>query len=296
MQYLRGKWLYLAAAVIGYFGLYGALWLTATSGEEAGAGVRPATNTPQASGEWVVRRGSYGSVARQIDGLQTQWESICGRSTLVPRADDAIRVAIHAGTVVAVDWRSRSGRCRAVRYVAPDGRVGFYTPDGHLARPVFLESPIAAAKISSSFGRRIDPWWQRVSAHSGVDYAAPVGTPIHAIGDGRVVALGAQGTYGNMLRLAHGEHVESLYGHMASYAPGLRVGQPVRQGDVIGYVGQSGLATGPHLHFEFRIGSRQVDPSTVGAFVTDRIPENARPDFEQKASAAWSILDSGIAR
>jgi murein DD-endopeptidase MepM/ murein hydrolase activator NlpD len=288
---LRGKWVYITAALTGYCGLFGALWVNARLSGDAVSAVSTPSPERRPSDGWFFRHGRLDAVEREFPNVPAQWAMIFGSTGSAAQPSDDVRVVLSAGTVVAVEWRSRFGIRRAVRYVTPDGRKGYYTPDGRLSRDVFLDSPIATPTISSRFGQRLDPWWHRLSTHGGVDYAAAVGTPVRAIGDGLVVTQGTQGSYGNTLVLAHGDRVESLYGHLAAYANGLRVGQSVHQGDVIGYVGQTGLATGPHLHFEFRVDRRRVDPSSVRAAAPSAIAVALQPDFHHQAAAAWAALD-----
>ena len=139
---------------------------------------------------------------------------------------------------------------------------------------------MAFARISSRFNlSRKHPVLNRIRAHKGTDYAAPSGTPIKAAGDGKVIFAGVKGGYGNVIILKHGQIYTTLYAHMRSFAKGIRVGKRVKQSQTIGYVGSSGLATGPHLHYEFRINGVHRNPQTVPLPKARGINDNERAEF-----------------
>jgi murein DD-endopeptidase MepM/ murein hydrolase activator NlpD len=170
------------------------------------------------------------------------------------------------GSVIkAAEFVNQGQTYRAIRYTLPDGSPGYYSPDGKNLRKTYLKAPVKYTRISSRFQlHRFHPILGYTRAHKGVDYAAPIGTPIHAVGDGRVMFAGWKGGYGRFVLIRHLNSSQSTgYGHMSAFAKGIRMGARVRQGQVIGYVGMSGLATGPHLHFEFRINGRPVNPLTI---------------------------------
>ena len=152
----------------------------------------------------------------------------------------------------------------AVRYTAKNGTTNYYTAEGGSMRKAFIRTPVDFARISSRFslGRK-HPILNKIRAHKGVDYAAPRGTPIKATGDGKVFLAGRQGGYGNTVIIQHGNTYRTLYGHMQGFAKGIKTGGTVKQGQVIGYIGTTGLSTGPHLHYEFRINDVHQDPLTV---------------------------------
>ena len=151
-----------------------------------------------------------------------------------------------------------------MRYVEDGGQFGYYTPQGKSMRKAFLRTPVDFTRISSAFNpRRLHPILNRIRGHMGTDYAAPAGTPVHAAGDGRVAFEGRRGGYGNAVMLTHSTSVSTLYGHLSRFASTLKVGARVQQGDVIGYVGMTGLATGPHLHYEYLVNGVHKDPQTV---------------------------------
>ena len=171
---------------------------------------------------------------------------------------------VRDGDVLAVSFVNRGRRVMALRHVHADGKIEYFDQEGRPLRREFLRTPVDFARISSRFSlNRKHPVLNRVRAHRGVDYAAPTGTPIYAAGDGRVQFRGRQGGYGNTIILDHGNQTTTLYAHMSRFNPAVRQGNRVRQGDVIGYVGATGLATGPHLHYEFRVKGTHRDPLTV---------------------------------
>lgn len=168
------------------------------------------------------------------------------------------------GDILAAEFVNEGKAHRAVRFASPDGSTAYYNPQGQSLRKAFLRTPLDFARITSGFSlARWHPVLNRIRAHKGVDYAAGTGTPIKSAGDGRIAFKGVKGGYGRVVVVKHGASVETLYAHMSSYRSGLSVGSRVRQGQVIGYVGMSGLATGPHLHYEFRVGGIHKNPAKV---------------------------------
>ncbi|MCB1744589.1 MAG: peptidoglycan DD-metalloendopeptidase family protein, partial [Gammaproteobacteria bacterium] len=154
--------------------------------------------------------------------------------------------------ILAAEYQSRGEVLRAVRYADPSGHAAYYTPDGYAMRKAFMRNPVEFSRISSRFNlNRRHPILHRLRAHKGVDYAAPSGTPIRAAGDGVVQFAGRKRGYGTTIVLQHGSKYTTLYAHMSKLAGGMREGKRVKQGKIIGYVGSTGLATGPHLHYEF---------------------------------------------
>ncbi|MFT3897646.1 MAG: M23 family metallopeptidase [Thermomonas sp.] len=162
------------------------------------------------------------------------------------------------GPVLAATFTVDGKLKSAFRYVR-DGRAEYFTPDGRSLKRPFIRMPIPYARITSGFGMRNHPILGRMRAHQGIDYAAGIGTPIMAAGDARVAFVGWKGGYGRAVILDHGGGRTTLYGHMSRFGSE-HVGQRVAQGAVIGYVGMSGLATGPHLHYEFRINGVHQNP------------------------------------
>jgi murein DD-endopeptidase MepM/ murein hydrolase activator NlpD len=171
---------------------------------------------------------------------------------------------LHDGEVLAGEFVNNGKVYRAVRFVTDAGAAGYYTPDGLPMRKAFLRAPVEFTRVSSGFNpHRLHPILNRIRGHMGTDYAAPMGTPVHASGDGRVTFAGRRGGYGNAVVLAHNNSVSTLYGHMSRFAKHIGVGTRVQQGDVIGYVGKTGLATGPHLHYEYLVNGVHQNPQTV---------------------------------
>jgi murein DD-endopeptidase MepM/ murein hydrolase activator NlpD len=203
---------------------------------------------------------------------------------------------VRDGDILAAEFVNAGRTYRAVRYVSPDGRADYYTPDGRPVRKAFLRYPVDYARISSGFSAaRRHPVLNRVRAHKGIDFAAPSGTPIKAAGAGRVVSRGKSGGYGNVVVLQHRNGVTTLYGHMSRFARGLVVGDRVAQGQVIGYVGMTGLATGPHVHYEYRLNGVHKNPARVTIPKSDPIPENLMADFQAKSAPLLAQLDAPAA-
>jgi murein DD-endopeptidase MepM/ murein hydrolase activator NlpD len=199
---------------------------------------------------------------------------------------------VRDGDILAAEFVNAGRTYRAVRYVSPDGRMDYYTPDGRPVRKAFLRYPVDYGRISSGFNlKRRHPVLNRVRAHKGIDFAAPSGTPIKAAGSGRVVSRGRNGGYGNAVVLAHSNGVTTLYGHMSRFAKGLGVGDRVQQGEVIGYVGRTGLATGPHVHYEYRVNGVHKNPAKVTIAKADPIPANLMADFQAQTAPLLARLD-----
>ena len=197
-----------------------------------------------------------------------------------------------SGNILAAEFINRGRVYRALRYEMPDGEAEYFTPEGNSMRKAFLRAPVDFRRISSSFSTaRYHPVLGERRPHRGVDYAAPTGTPIKAAGDGRVIVRGEQGGYGNTVIIQHGERYTTLYAHMSKFHPDVRQNSRVRQGDIIGYVGATGLATGPHLHYEFRIDGVHKDPVTVELPKALPIDRQYRQDFLAKAATKIAQLD-----
>ncbi len=194
------------------------------------------------------------------------------------------------GPIVAAEFVNRGKVHRAIRFVLPDGRVAYYTPEGKTLRKAFLRAPVKSARITSRFNlRRYHPVLHRIRAHKGVDYAAPIGTPVRATGDGKVIFRGWKGGYGRVVILDHGRGYTTLYAHLHRFGR-FRLGSRVHQGDVIGYIGKSGLATGPHLHYEFRINGVHRDPLTVPLPDSQPLPDGLREAFKAQAAPLLAEL------
>lgn len=170
---------------------------------------------------------------------------------------------VSTGRVVAGEFNNAGHTYQAVWFDEGAGEGGYYGFDGKSMKKAFLKSPIAFTRISSGFSMRIHPISGQWKQHTGVDFAAPTGTPIRASADGVVDAAGPSGGYGNLVVLKHWGNYSTAYGHMSRFAPGIHKGVKVRQGDVIGFVGATGWATGPHLHYEFRVSNKAQDPLKI---------------------------------
>lgn len=159
---------------------------------------------------------------------------------------------VRDGNIVAAKFTSRGKVYKALRYTYPINHSGYYAPNGHGIEPRFLRTPVHYKRISSRFSyRRMDPVIHKMRPHLGVDFAARSGTPIKSIGDGRIVFIGRDDGYGNAIRIRYGSHYQALYAHMRRFAKNMHLHEYVHKGEVIGYVGETGWATGPHLHFGF---------------------------------------------
>lgn len=172
---------------------------------------------------------------------------------------------IRSGRVLAGEFTNGSNKYQSVWFDEPGSKQGggYYTFDGKSLKKAFLKSPLEFSRISSGFSMRVHPISGQWKQHQGVDFAAATGTPIRASGDGTVDFVGTQNGYGNVVVLKHWNNYSTAYAHMSRFASGLRKGMKVNQGEVIGYVGSTGWATGPHLHYEFRINNQPRDPLTV---------------------------------
>lgn len=200
--------------------------------------------------------------------------------------------AVGTGNILAARFTNRGKTFTAVRYTDKQGVSSFYNADGTSMRKAFIRTPVDFARISSRFstGRR-HPILNKIRAHNGVDYAAPHGTPIKAAGDGRVILAGRKGGYGNTVILQHGRSYRTLYAHMQGFAKGVRNGSNVEQGQIIGYIGTTGLSTGPHLHYEFQVNGVHVDPLSQKLPMADPIAANERQRFKQLSQPLIARLD-----
>ena len=201
-------------------------------------------------------------------------------------------VKIRNGRILAAEFINNGKTYRAVYYTDPKGNGDYFDESGKSMRKAFLRSPVDFRRISSRFSnKRWHPVLSKWRSHKGVDYAAARGTPVRASGDGKIILAGTKGGYGRTIIIQHGSRYTTVYGHLHRYAKGARSGKKVKQGQIIGYVGSSGLATGPHLHYEFRVNGVHRNPLTV------RLPE-AKPvhssyltHFKEKTSVYLSMLE-----
>ncbi len=197
------------------------------------------------------------------------------------------------GEILAAEFENRGINYQALRYATPDGHSEYYSPDGKSLRKAFLRSPVDFARISSRFNlRRRHPILNRIRAHKGVDYAARTGTPVRATGDGKIVYRGRKGGYGRTVIIRHAEKYSTLYAHLSRYNSNRKTGARVKQGQIIGYVGKSGLATGPHLHYEFRVNGIHKNPLTIKLRKSKPIAKQYLADFKTSTGMLLGQLES----
>jgi murein DD-endopeptidase MepM/ murein hydrolase activator NlpD len=217
------------------------------------------------------------------------------------RANDRWRIAVEQklvkgkpigwGSIVAAEYENAGQKYSAVLFKVNDQERGYYGLDGASLRRMFLKSPIRYGRISSRFTtKRFHPVLQYNRPHLGVDYAAPVGTPIRAVGEGTIELAGNRGGAGNMIKLRHNSMYSTAYKHLSGFARGVRSGARVQQGQIIGYVGNTGLSTGPHLHFEFFQGGKYVDPLGRKFPSSDPVPAQLMTQFKSEAELQMASL------
>ncbi len=196
------------------------------------------------------------------------------------------------GPILSARFTNRGKTYTAVRYTNKQGNSSYYTADGNSMRKAFIRTPVDFARISSKFSMgRKHPILNKIRAHKGVDYAAPRGTPIKAAGDGKVLLAGRRGGYGNTVIIQHGNTYRTLYGHMQGFAKGVKTGGSVKQGQVIGYIGTTGLSTGPHLHYEFQVNGVHVDPLGQKVAMADPISKGERSRFLSQSKPLMARMD-----
>ena len=184
------------------------------------------------------------------------------------------------GEIIAAEFNNNGRSYQAIRFIDDSGHADYFTPDGLSVRKAFIRAPVDFTRISSNFNpRRRHPILNTIRAHRGVDYAAPRGTPIRAAGDGKVIYRSVKNGYGNTVIVQHGGNITTLYAHMSRFVGKVRVGTRVRQGQTIGYVGSTGLATANHLHYEYRLNGVHRNPRTVSLPQADPIDDQYRQQF-----------------
>ena len=203
------------------------------------------------------------------------------------------REKVATGNILAAEFNNQDRSIRSIRFTRANGQADYFTDDGANMRKAFIRNPLDFGRISSHFNlKRKHPVLNRIRAHKGVDYAAATGTPIKATGDGKVQFIGSKGGYGKTIIVKHGEKYSTLYAHMSRFRKGMKRGQPVKQGQVIGYVGKSGLATGPHLHYEFRMNGVHRNPVTVPLPQADSISVAETDEFRIHSAYLLALLDT----
>jgi murein DD-endopeptidase MepM/ murein hydrolase activator NlpD len=267
--------------------------------------VEPETRTRFAKGNITSSLFLAAQQAGMSHGLTMEMANIFGYDVDFARdirKNDSFEVMyeeLHVGdkrvgtkNILAARFTNKGKTFTAVRYTDKSGYSSYYRADGTSLRKAFIRTPVEFARISSRFNpNRRHPVLNKIRAHNGVDYAASTGTPIKATGDGRIVHFGRKGGYGNAIVVQHGQKYKTLYAHMSRFANGLRMGSNVSQGQIIGYVGMTGLATGPHLHYEFQVNGRHVDPLGIELPVSDPVPKAERTAFMAISNKMMASLD-----
>ncbi len=201
---------------------------------------------------------------------------------------------VRNGEILAAEFNNDGDTFRAVRYADPNGETGYFTPEGLNVKKAFLRAPIAfTPRVTSNFNpKRKHPVHNRVRPHRGVDYGAPRGTPIKAAGDGKVLFRGRKNGYGNTVILQHGGNITTLYAHMSKFSSKAKSGRRVKQGQVVGYVGATGTATGNHLHYEYRLNGVHRNPRTVKLPQAMPVPTKYKADFMASTRPLINHLDT----
>ena len=196
------------------------------------------------------------------------------------------------GAILAAEFTNRGKTFRAVRYTNAEGEANYFTPEGRSMRRAFLRTPVEFTRISSPFNpNRRHPVLNTIRAHKGTDYAAPTGTPVKASGDGRIKFAGRKGGYGNTVIIQHGQTYETLYAHLNAFHRNIRSGTRVKQGQIIAYVGSTGLATGPHLHYEFYVNGSVRNPVTVELPQAESVPNSEMARFKSQVQPIMAELE-----
>lgn len=189
------------------------------------------------------------------------------------------------GKIAAARFTNSGKTFSAFAFTFPDGKTEYYDREGNSMRRTFLKAPLEYRRVSSGFSRsRFHPILKEYRPHLGIDYAAPRGTPVSALGDGVVVFCGWNGGYGNYVQIKHGDTYETCYGHLDKFAKGIRKGAQVRQSQVVGFVGSTGLATGPHLDFRVKYRGSFINPDSIKSAPAEPIPDELRDLFLQQST------------
>ncbi len=208
--------------------------------------------------------------------------------------EDGTELYMHPGPILAAHYAGSEGEHRAVYFETEQGRGGYYRPDGTSVRGQFLKAPLRFVRISSSYSSgRLHPILKIKRPHHGIDYAAPAGEPVWSVADGKVIYRGWAGGFGNLIKVRHANGYVSYYAHLSRFARGLQEGSRVQQKQVIGYVGQTGLATGPHVCFRIAQHGRFVNPTQLRVPSGEPVPEAVRAVFEDTRDLLLAELDGG---
>jgi murein DD-endopeptidase MepM/ murein hydrolase activator NlpD len=200
---------------------------------------------------------------------------------------------VRTGRILSAEFVNHGHAFRAAYFQTTEFTGDYYSPDGKSMHKAFLRSPLEFSRVSSGFSlSRFHPILNKWRSHKGVDYAAPIGAKVKVTSDGVVSFVGSQGGYGNVVMVTHQGHFTTVYGHLSRFAGGLRKGQRLGQGQIVGYVGMTGLTTGPHLHYEFKLNDIQRDPLKVALPDGKPISESQKTAFVEKTRDLFSQLDT----
>jgi murein DD-endopeptidase MepM/ murein hydrolase activator NlpD len=199
------------------------------------------------------------------------------------------------GRVLAATYSGQVGSFAGYRFTDPESTTDYYNDDGQNLRKTFQKSPLRFSRVSSFFGRRFHPIQRVMRQHFGIDYVAPKGTPVEAVSDGRIVSAGWSGGYGRLVVVGHAEGYQTRYGHLSGFGKGIRSGAPVRQGQVVGYVGSTGASTGPHLHYEVRKNGSAVNPFKLNPPRRSPVKQAYMPQFAQIRDSVKMVM-AGLLR
>lgn len=194
------------------------------------------------------------------------------------------------GPILAARYKGQVGDLRGFRFTDQEGRTDYYNPEGQCLRKTFLKSPLQFSRISSFFGRRYHPIRHIRCPHNGIDYAAPTGTPVSCVADGRVISAGWNSGYGRLVVVSHANGFETRYGHLSGFGKGVKTGERVVQGQIIGYVGSTGLSTGPHLHYEVRKSGSPTNPLRLDPPRHEPVKDAFLPAFRALADSLQPAL------
>ncbi len=204
---------------------------------------------------------------------------------------------ISTGRILAAEFKNKNKIYRAALFPLHKKNAEYYSENGSAMRKAFLRTPVDFTRISSRFNlRRKHPILNRIRAHTGVDYAAPVGTPVKSTAKGKVVKRKWNGGYGKTIVIQHGNKYSTLYAHLSSFKKGVSVGSLVKQGQIIGFVGSTGLATGPHLHYEFRVNKKHKNPLKYQYPSAEPIGLDLKESFAQQVNPLFEFLKNNISR
>ena len=199
------------------------------------------------------------------------------------------------GRILAATYSGQAGSFAGYRFTDPESTTDYYNAEGQNLRKTFQKSPLRFSRVSSFFGRHFHPILRIVREHSGIDYVAPTGTPVEAVSDGRIVSAGWSGGYGRLVVIGHAEGYETRYGHLSGFGKGIRNGAPVKQGQVVGYVGTTGLSTGSHLHYEVRKFGSAVNPLKLNPPRRSPVKQAYLPQFAQVRDSLKTVM-AGLQR